>query len=894
MNLKNLKTITSILFVTLIALSIAPATLPVAAQTYIYARSFSVVAITSSRATGTFYKNQVFYVFIDLSSLNPITANVINISIKAPSGGYYFTYPINASRLGRTLTFVVWFNITQNGELKWGSRSGTSVDATYPEDWLNLSPRVTFTEEGQYLEVIAGDKSLKLFFKAYPAELREIPSEVYIDGITPTSVGWKIYAPDLNVNPIKVNNFTVTGNNVTVYLAKVAIDGTEYSANCPINISETGKNTDTFKINDNIFEKCRVGAKPIKDLLAADKSITLTFNVAKFLRANLADVKQLWVLTTTIAVKKAPPISISVDRTTIPLSDIVNMSIKVTVTDAGRASANIPSVPVTAEVYNVSGALKASITCTLSRVEKTINYKGYCVLNTTKWNTPEYIRGWVIVKYTGSDSKLYSTDRLTLSTFPMSISISPSSVKFGDAVTLRICDQRLNNKTDVKDEITLGTLVTKGVLSISPRDALKNAGAKLVETDVNSACFEVKLTVAKDKDIYADAGSKVTFTYVNAKWSTLSTPEKFIRETKSDSFVIEKFAGKVVTSKAEYYPYETLVIRITDYDRNINVDRRDSISKSLVFIRDGGVVKELPRNLIETDRNTGIFEYSIPLSEFAAYYLGTGKTVEDLLKVRNFEVVYRDDVSPEGVTIDRFTFRVVSSDPTVLTDKTAYNIGEKIKITVVDPDQNDPTKFDYVEVRVASDTDPIGVKVTLWETDKNTGVFTGEVLLTDREIAVAGYILAKIGDKITVTYTDRWPADFYITGKAKPFSVTVGVGVFAEKPGKVEKVDMRDVVTGQPVTPKVGKEVFLRVEVSNVDIVDRSMTIIVVVRDPNGVAVARYATELTILAGKSVAQSFGWTPIVAGDHTVEVYIVKSLVDRTPLGDPATFTVSVSA
>jgi hypothetical protein len=66
------------------------------------------------------------------------------------------------------------------------------------------------------------------------------------------------------------------------------------------------------------------------------------------------------------------------------------------------------------------------------------------------------------------------------------------------------------------------------------------------------------------------------------------------------------------------------------------------------------------------------------------------------------------------------------------------------------------------------------------------------------------------------------------------------------------------------------------------------------VRDPNGVAVARYATELTIPAGKSVAQSFGWTPIVAGDHTVEVYIVKSLVDRTPLGDPATFTVSVSA
>jgi len=62
----------------------------------------------------------------------------------------------------------------------------------------------------------------------------------------------------------------------------------------------------------------------------------------------------------------------------------------------------------------------------------------------------------------------------------------------------------------------------------------------------------------------------------------------------------------------------------------------------------------------------------------------------------------------------------------------------------------------------------------------------------------------------------------------------------------------------------------------------------------HGVAVARFAASFTLGAGASTEQAFGWTPIVSGSHTVEVYIVRSLADRTPVGEPATFTVFVEA
>lgn len=864
----------------IVTLSIIPTVFVLSAQGL--ATEFTVLGISSSRTTGTIFKNQEFYVLIDLGTLKPTDADTINISVRGPYGGYYYTYPINAYRIGGTLTFITWFKVEADGTLKWGGRSGTDISGTN-STYTEFSPGIEFTAEGQYLTITAGTVSFTLYYQAIEAKLKDIPAKVYADGVTPTTVGWKIVAPDLNVNPLEPDDYTA---EPFVAKVRVLIDGTWYESD--VQLLETEANSGVFEIMNNIFTE-----GDIRDKVVAGKTITFEFRVAKWFGANLAEDEEVWILKTSVFVEKAPPISISVDRTEVPLSKIFNPYVCVTVVDAGKAAAKEPSVDVTVKVYKINGTEFTSLPGTLDWVENTNNYYGCVEIPTTEteWADPKLIKGWLVVEYVGSDDKTYETPKITLNVYPVSISVIPSTVKFGDKIVLEVRDPRLNMNASKVDEITIGDLEDK-VLKISG-GKLINKGIKLKETDINSGCFKAELIVAMDKDIYGDAGSTIKLEYVNDR-SPLTTPDmdKFLSETVSASFTISKFIGKLSTSKPTYYPYETVEIIIEDPDRNVKVGEKDTILSDKVFIRkaDKTLVSlaTLGVSVEETDVNTGIFKAKVPIVKLVNSDL---EKLGDVLTLRNIDVLYRDDVSPEGISVITYVFRVVSEDGVVKTDKTAYLVGEKIKIEVVDPDQNDPSKYDSIQVTVKSTTDPIGVPVYLWETAPDSGVFVGEVLISDKAIGT-GYILARLGDKITIEYKDNWPADYYVTSKSKVITREVGVGIPVEKPITPKKADFVDPKTGVSVIPKVGSMVGISVELSNVGVTDQVFTAILVVKDPEGVVVKVDSISIPLAAGKSGTVTFSYIPKLAGDYTVEVYVVKSLADWTPLGDMLTKVMSV--
>jgi hypothetical protein len=861
----------------IVTLSIIPTVFVLSAQTY--ASKFTVLGISSSRTTGTIFKNQEFYVLIDLSTLDPIDADTISIAVRGPYGGYYYTYPIYAYRIGETLTFITWFKVYANGTLGWGGKPDEDISKTRPTTYAPFRPGIVFTAEGQYLTITAGTVSFTLYYQATEAKLKDIPAKVYADGVTPTTVGWKIIAPDLNTDPLEQDDYYTT--NIIVAKVRVLIDGTWYGP-FDVQLLETEANSGVFEIKNNIFTE-----KDIKDKVVAGKTITFEFRVAKWLNADLTKDEEVWILKTSVFVEKAPPISISVDRTEVPLSDIFNPYICVTVVDAGRAAAKEPSVNVAVKVYKIDGTEFTSLPGTLGRVEGTNNYYGCVEIPTTGWADPKLIKGWLVVEYVGSDDKTYETPKITLNVYPVSISVMPSTVKFGDKIVLEVRDPRLNMNASKVDEITIGDLVNKEVLKISGGE-LKNMGIKLKETDINSGCFKAELIVAMDKDIYGVAGSTIKLEYVNGR-SPLTTPDmsEFLSETVSASFTISKFIGKLSTSKPTYYPYEKVEIIIEDPDRNENVGSKDLIPGDKVFIRKADKIlvnlAALGVSVEETDVNTGIFKATVPIERLGS--------LDDVLTLRNIDVLYRDDVSPEGISVITYVFRVVSEDGVVKTDKTAYLVGEKIKIEVVDPDQNDPSKYDNIQVTVKSTTDPVGVPVYLWETAPDSGVFVGEVLISDKAIGI-GYILARLGDKITIEYKDRWPADFYVTGKSKVITREVGVGIPVEKPITLKKADFIDPKTGVSVIPKVGSMVGISVELSNVGVTDQVFTAILVVKDPEGVVVKVDSVSIPLAAGKSGTVTFSYIPKLVGDYTVEVYIVKSLADWTPLGDMLTKVMSV--
>jgi len=144
----------------------------------------------------------------------------------------------------------------------------------------------------------------------------------------------------------------------------------------------------------------------------------------------------------------------------------------------------------------------------------------------------------------------------------------------------------------------------------------------------------------------------------------------------------------------------------------------------------------------------------------------------------------------------------------------------------------------------------------------------------------------------TITYIDDLPADYGVTGKSKAFTYTVNVGIPVEKPITPKKADFIDPRTGVSVIPKVGSMVGISVELSNVGIADQVFTAILVVKDPEGVVVKVDSISIPLAAGKSGTVTFSYIPKLVGDYTVEVYIVKSLADWTPLGDMLTKVMSV--
>ena len=147
---------------------------------------------------------------------------------------------------------------------------------------------------------------------------------------------------------------------------------------------------------------------------------------------------------------------------------------------------------------------------------------------------------------------------------------------------------------------------------------------------------------------------------------------------------------------------------------------------------------------------------------------------------------------------------------------------------------------------------------------------------------------ARFGDVVDVIYVapvnSKGETDVVVTK-------SIPVGIRPERPAETRKVEFLS-ETGEPITPRVGVLTFITVTVANVDIVSHTMTVMVVVRDPNGVAVALYFAVVTLAPGATQSVGFGWIPTIAGTHTIEVYVVRSLADRTPLALPYEKTVEV--
>ena len=574
--------------------------------------------------------------------------------------------------------------------------------------------------------------------------------------------------------------------------------------------------------------------------------------------------------------------SVTLDRTAYPVP-LAGETLKVYITVTAPewninpdAKDSIPRGKVYIDVQDITGRSLSLLGYPVSRsfTETDIN-TGIFTLTEPLTNLPkEFIGGKIIVWYDVDGDALFDPDepnaiaafRLTTA----SLTAAPSIIeKYGSKLRVEIRDPDKNLDSKGAESVEFKVEVEGVPISFNAK-----------ETDANTGIFVAELVVADDGDITGvKPGGKIVVKYTDSKTAASSATAGFIESTLSVDVRMASYTGSLKTDKTAYGPSSKIEIIVTDPDLNRLIGQKDPGVKVFISIEGVGTF-EVP--LEETEVNSGIFKGSYDLST---------QPPEDIIG-KKVLIAYQDEVDAAGVPRPIIAVvNIISEDPTITFDKDYYMIGDTIKITVKDLDANrDPLGIDQVNIWVYSDSMPVKTSVIAYETDVNTGEFTVSLIVSDT--FGAGRIYAKYGDKIYVEYEDKFPADYGVTGKSKIFKASVPVGVPVEKPIAPKKAEFVDPKTGVAIIPRVGAMVGISVELSNVGVVDQVFTAILVVTDPEGVVVKVDSVSIPLAAGKSGTVTFSYIPKLVGDYTVEVYIVKSLADWTPLGDMLTKVMSV--
>jgi hypothetical protein len=475
----------------------------------------------------------------------------------------------------------------------------------------------------------------------------------------------------------------------------------------------------------------------------------------------------------------------------------------------------------------------------------------------------------------------------TLKVYDGKLTVSPATIKVGGTITITVEDPDYNTDSGAKNSLTV-TLVS----GKCGKDYIT-----LTETGANTGVFTASITWSRDKyKTCVDVPDTIEVRYVDTRareiiggyqsYTTTLTAKVTVASTTGVLKAVTAVEGKVSIT-------ETFKIVVEDWDENVNVGSADSLTV-YAFVEGVHTVSPASLTLSETGASTGVFSRSLKLSDIR----DVPKDISELAKLigKRLLLIYRDDADETGApTVKQLILTITAYDPELtLTPAAAINLDEVLTITVVDKNR---VGAGSVDVLVKSTIYPIPITYTAREKVVDgtpTGVFELKIRIVDVGKWYPGYpepsVPARFGDVVDVIYV----APVNSKGETNVvITKSIPVGVRPVMPAETRKVEFLS-ETGAPVTPKVGVTTFITVTVANVDIEKQTMTVMVVVRDPRGVAVAIYFAVVTLAPGATQPVGFGWVPAVVGKHTIEVYVVRSLADRTPMASPYTATVEVTS
>jgi hypothetical protein len=513
------------------------------------------------------------------------------------------------------------------------------------------------------------------------------------------------------------------------------------------------------------------------------------------------------------------------------------------------------------------------------------------------WNDME-----ITVTYINSDGDEESAG-ITFRGNDGTITTDQNSAKAGTVVVITVEDQDLNLDDDTVEEFegTTDTGDAEALVTVETEDdeitgttteTFRETGP---DTGVFSATYvvgtDIPITELEDEDDdEITQATNILITYNDEIDSTADS-----EEIEIDVPVVSSTGAITVTPELVGPGTEvTVIITDSDLDQDSrstdDYDTPDAESDDFFvsFRSDRDEVGEASPDIEETGPNTGVFTFSIELvtdetecedDDLEGKEATGGSAPEmgacpgDLISIN-----YDDEQDGSGrSTSVSAIVEVMSWDPEFSSDKPSYNVGDRVTVTISDPDANrKPDVADSLtEIRVFSESDRVGEELSAIETGRDTGVF--RLTFGTASGSSGGAISVRSGDEVTIEYTDEFPADFEEEEDDKDFTYVVnfgGVGNIGSAGASAPSV--RDVSGGAVDDVSVGQQVVLTTQVSNNIDDELPFVALVEVRDSSGITIYLAWQTGVLDAGDRSEVGLSWTPEEPGDYQVRTFVISSL------------------
>jgi hypothetical protein len=496
--------------------------------------------------------------------------------------------------------------------------------------------------------------------------------------------------------------------------------------------------------------------------------------------------------------------------------------------------------------------------------------------------------------------------------------------RFNQNAILTIVDEDLNRKPDAIEQYSIpqdGFLFFEfdkkradtecQTATPIPNECLvKFVEATLRETGPNTSTFKAQIKLPErvlldDGSVIRTIKSDIQANYVDVRDSS-SNVQQFdatavirsdidtspIQPTPSPEqpTVVEKGSTKLELNKGTFHPYDRVEMTITSPEGNVDVFRSDVIFISAK--RQSAAVGITSYKLVETGINTSVFTGYIDLQGNAGKDGGVGPK-DGTMKI---DVGDSLTISYAAVTA---TIPIEYHVGKIFWDKGRYVEGEKAKLHLIDPDigkDADISELAHVQLVIGN----AKLQVDLRESDVDTGVFEGEILLVDvSKPAKSPEVPVKSGDIVKAVYTDETVPLSALqgsSGKTLSIEASTNIGDILEIIGTKRIVQTESELVdenGDKVdTAKSLRSYKIQSKVYNNTTESLTFAFIVLITDEDGIT--QFLEYVTQTAGpeESITSAIDWEAAKKGRQNIKIFAWENLDAPSPLSPVRRVNVTV--